>query len=1734
MLLSDRFELGPSLGAGAVGEVFAATDLLTGETVAVKRGHEPGAMDSLRSEYRLLRELGHPGLPVPLAFGVDPDTALPFLAMELLDGCDWLTWSVRPGLTESCRLDALAQLIRVLGHLHDHAVAHGDVSPRNLLVRGGGDAPVGLHLLDLGLAGGQGPGALEFAAPERLRGAGPQPESDWFSLGVLAHWLFAGGHPWPGYPRTLPDGQQSALKGIPTGGALADWIRRLLSLDATPRKVDWRQLLSELSAATGRHFPEVTAETVRFATSRAPRVRTADDAEAFLSLAKRWSEHPLAHGIWLRGTVGGGRSRLLADAREAASQGAGASIVVRCRPNDLALDLVRRAVRAACTWLPERARRHVHELVTLESSDTAENGSTPLIPRDADPRKLHAQRLDRHAQALVYVAQQRPLAILVDDADWADADSRRCLLAALREATGSASANAPLLIVYAGNDPWDGATSLHTVSLLPLDLGGVTALIHSVFPGRRVDALLAERLWRASGGLPLLVVETLNEWQSSGELEVGSHHVALSVAAMEREQPVTARSVERWMADRLLALPPEVRATAELLCALDADASPEALSSLLELAPAATLEALERLEQEGLCVRAPAESALVFGPSPTLTRAVQLRWPAERVRAAHLQMATLLEGSTALRDRFARCWHRACAQEPASAELAQELVEVMRALADAGSHSDVLRLASVVATAKLPGDARFALLLAEGESALALSDFERAHHAFSERRAVAAGEEQRAHAEMMLGALAFRRGNYGEADAWVSEALARLDRDADAPDELRAEALSWLAQAQVFGGNYDSARESARRAELILEGKRDSHATALLGRVAQMRGLAAFYQGRSAEAAEWLELARERFRACQSVVDAANVTTGLALLHHRQDRYREAVAAYQEALAVYERMRDRARQWATLMNLGVVFQEEGDYGRALESYQGALDIAEAIDDQSGVIRNCNNLGNALRYVGDFEQARRYVERSVALAEQTGDRFIQGYNLALLGEMARVEGARRLAAELLQQALDLFTELGCSAELAEVGLERAWLALDDGRPVDARDTAMATADKAREQGLRDILVKALTVAAEAERSLPSGDGGRARALLDEAASVAQGLGNREAEWPVLLARARLKRDAGELEGALEDGKLAWAVLSAIIDRLPAELRRTFVESPARRGMVAELRWVEALQGFGSLRAPVDTSASKYTKLLEVNKRLNEEHDLIRLLEFIMDSAVLLTGAERGFLLLRDPADGELRIKVARNFDQENIKNVRFKISRSIAERVLEQGEPIITIDAMEDSRYREYLSIHSLKLRSILCVPMSRGALTEGVLYLDNRFQVSAFGDQDLHFMEAFADQAAIAIQNARLLDDKERALTELEASQKKVAELNRQLEQKLTETRAALAETRTRVERQQRQLEGRHRYENIVGQSGALREVLYVVERLLDNTIPVLVTGESGTGKELVARAIHFNGLRRDNEFVAVNCGSIPATLFESELFGHTKGAFTGATSEKKGLFEVADRGTLFLDEIGELPLDLQVKLLRVLQSGEIQKVGGTKPQRVDVRIVAATNRDLKEEVRVKRFREDLYYRLNVVHLPLPPLRDRKDDIPQLVQHFLKSNRDSGLTRVHAIDSDALALLASYGWPGNIRELDTVIKNASVFAEGEILTVRDFAHIPELRGSRARTSSEGPGAHSPASVKPGCTLEELEREAISRTLESCAGNKKRAAELLGIDRRTLYNKLAAYDIRVERKAVIES
>jgi len=479
------------------------------------------------------------------------------------------------------------------------------------------------------------------------------------------------------------------------------------------------------------------------------------------------------------------------------------------------------------------------------------------------------------------------------------------------------------------------------------------------------------------------------------------------------------------------------------------------------------------------------------------------------------------------------------------------------------------------------------------------------------------------------------------------------------------------------------------------------------------------------------------------------------------------------------------------------------------------------------------------------------------------------------------------------------------------------------------------------------------------------------------------------------------------------------------------------------------------------------------LSEIALVINTLQEPNALLEKVLEIAMETLEAERGFILLTSDERPEgFDITIRRNFTEEQLGDV-VRLSTSVVYEVLRSGEPVLIYEALEDDRFGGAESIVLQQIQSIACVPLRLKDRQVGAIYLDSLTKRGRFTHDHLPFLNAFANQAAIAIENAKLY-------------------------QALREENGQL---RTEIQR----LYG---FDEIIGQSPRMRDVFEIMSRVIDSDATVLIEGESGTGKELVARAIHYNGHRKDKPFVAIFCGAISDELLESELFGHKKGAFTGATTDKKGLFEAATDGAIFLDEVGDLSPRLQMALLRVLQEGEIKRVGETHVRKVDVRVISATNRRLEDLVQDGSFREDLLYRLNTISVTVPPLRHRRSDIPLLAHHFLDKYAVRGRSHIRGFTPEAVEALRAYAWPGNVRELENAVERAVVLAPGDLIDTADL-RLPDRK--------------TVDPFEPGVTLKEAEQRLVLRTLDDCHGNISESARMLDVSRRWLHYKLKEWE-----------
>ncbi|WP_437969418.1 sigma 54-interacting transcriptional regulator [Sorangium sp. So ce260] len=1430
------------------------------------------------------------------------------------------------------------------------------------------------------------------------------------------------------------------LSGAPPA-ALRRLARRLTAADPASRPSGVEEVLEALSAGGApRRAPAVVSEPGEIV----GREREVEAFGAALAALLRGERGPRA--VVITGEEGAGKSRLFRELKWRAQRSVP---VVEGAPRgeDPLRALLLRALGGAS--LPAG----VDALLGARGELAGGRGRVDDEPR-GDPRASSAP-----------LAPRRPLVLAIDDADRLGAHDRALLEALVR----SAEPTDALLWLIASAERLD--VSGGAVVELPLGPLGEAAV--RVWTAPLATAARVSDLLRASGGRP----------RALKELCAALGQRRLSEAELDRFVTTTG-SPELWRRRVAALAPEEARALAAL--AVADPLGPEAAAALgVGRAALDALEAagLARLDGEGFRLGQPGQARALLpwldaGVVREVARAMAAHLAGEgeaalapalrSQRAADRARALVLAGDPeAARRALAaaepmfewapRAWVRAADAACAGLPAPRTLVAAASALEAAGDPRRALSLLARARRARPPADVGAELSYGAARCYEKLGKVERALGQLERARALSPGPPGGRLASLSARCL-LRLGRYGEA---------------------RREARDALAAAEIDGSLAPGHAGASSAAEL-----------------AETLGLALGYLGDQEGALRSLARAVALRPASDSPRARARTLSYHALHAYRAGDAALAARGFQEALDLAEAEGLGDLLATAALNLGTARHQLGDWGAALRCYERGLRAAIAFAKERTEATLRFNLAKIHADVGLLERAELGLARLRATRAPESAKVPEEIAAAALGlaaEIAAARGALGEAARLLEQARAGHAARGSKREACEATIHAAEVALA------ARDRAAAGARLAeaaallRETDAADLALRHATAGAELALALGDADAAlkevqRGAGLVARVAQLELHAKHEEVSAEVLRRRSAAALAERHRTAAIE----CWERIGST---LPAELAEAFWRHPRRA----------ALRG-----GPAQPAARMelVLKLLEINRRLSSTLDAEEVLRLAMDAAIELTGAERGFVILAsrpsspdDRGKARLEVAVARNLDRERVGKSQLKFSHGIAKRVVERGEAVLTVDALADERFHGNASVHALRLRSIVCVPIRAHGAVLGAVYLDNRFQRGKFAEGDADLLGAFADQIAVALHNGRLMAELRDRTRALEEEQRRVAELMRSQADEIERLSHELERTRA---------DARHDFPEIAGRSAPMRAVLALCERVAESDVTVTVTGESGTGKELVARAIHSGGPRREGPFVAVNCAALPEALLESELFGHVKGAFTGAVRDHGGLFLSARGGTLFLDELGEIPVGVQAKLLRALQEREIRPVGSDRSVAVpDVRVVCATNRDLREEVARGRFREDLYYRISVIEIRLPPLRDRPDDIPAIAEAIVEKLAARQGRPAFRLSRGALRRLMSYGWPGNVRQLENVLSRACVLAPGPEIGPADIQLPAAAPAPRARSRGDYRGA---------------EAERIRAALDLARWNVCEVSRSLGIPRTTLYRKLAQHGL----------
>ena len=1590
-----------------------------GRPLALKvalQASDPEDLARFRHEARLLSEARHPNVIEVYDFGVLPGD-YPFLTMELVEGGTVGERLRGRGWDAFC--DVAIQAAAGLAHIHRQGVIHMDVKPANLGIASGSAGPgeegFRLKLLDFGLAqevrgtlDRRIRGTLAYTAPEVLLQDSYDHRADLYSLGMTLFELATGVLPSLAGAQDEMNAIRFHLEGelpdplrirpdLPAG--LARILRRLLARDPADRYASAGRLLLDLSEAAGRPLDATAAAALSFSQDKvlASRLIGREDLLGRLRGALGDAAKGGGGAILVEGREGVGKSRLLREFRLFASiEGArvarsqlGEGVAEHGQPLAPFLETLRA--------LEIEVRTPAAEAVTPENTEP-------------DPRerfRLYQQisrRLARRA------ATGAPIVLLLDDLQLAGKESEELLTYLGEDLRGSR-----VLVVAAQRpaDPEEGQTrdedsgnAVQRIVLAPLDSGATAQLVDACLGTRGLPASFYGWIYDATQGSPAEVQQLLRQLMDDQVLQYRDGDWKPSIPALTRWATSSWRGPEGREAQgwrRFTALPVPDREALEAAAVLARPFSLPLLAELLREEPQSVYERLtglvaqgylERLQEAGgaryQIARHPFRQTLYSGLDP------------ERRISFHRRVAELLEERlqqgepglvTDLAEHFWRGGERSRSL-PYLTSAAEEAIAVYAYAQAAGLYGRAAEAARELGDSVMVART----LSAQAEALTAAGFFARALKIYEEPlQGPEPGDALDdptfgARTELRKGRLHGRLGEHEAALASHEEGLRQLAGLAGLSNtrqpDLEIDLLHGKALALRDLGDWEGAFAAARSA-LAAAGreKLDRQRANLLNTLGSL-DYAARGDFRRAE-----RLIRRGLWVAERAADEVLVPrlrNNLGNVLWKTGRFDAALDLYSRNLAFYESTNDVWGQLFALNNVGILECSRGNWLAAREPLTRSIDLTRRLGARETEAALRLNLGEVEEILGHWPRARRHLERALKLLADSPEHPDRLSAMAQLASLDRKRGRSAEAERWAREALAGAESLGDPDLLARCHLQLGLIEKDRDSLEESLSHLKRALALAEEAGIRQML--AGVHVSLADRALRDGEIDTAAGHAAEARRQVEETGDRFTLAKLLVAEARIASAGDDIERA----ERLFAESVRLFEELqtPYEHARSLYEWGLRTWSVdtALRRLRRALSGFERLGAETEsrrvsgalerlredqrfaTGRGASAVLYEVGKVINSTLDLQEVLARTMDLVLERLGAERGMIVLSDRLTRELEVAVARNLGKEDAAEGQ-KLSESVVRRVLETKEPILSVDALTDVRFASSESIVARHILSILCVPLAIRDRIAGAIYVDHRESRHLFGPADLDFLVAFADQAGIAIENARLY-------SEVEASRQRLKEENESLRNEILSV---------------------HNLGSMIGKSRVILELKQVMEKVAQSSSTVLIQGESGTGKGLVARIVHSISPRRQAPFIHFNCAALPETLVESELFGHEKGAFTGAAGQKPGRFELANHGTIFLDEIGKVSMSAQSKLLRVVEEKEFERVGGTRTLQADVRVIAATNLDLEEAIRRNEFREDLFYRLNILPIVLPPLRQRKEDIPYLVQHFLaKVSREQG------------------------------------------------------------------------------------------------------------------------------------
>lgn len=1673
--LHGRYSIEQQIAEGGMSTVYKAWDRIAERWVAIKHTlPDAGIRSSVIREYEILCLLRHPHLPK--AYDLYSTVNTLFFTMDWVEGKNLRGYiHDRQSLTSTFFYSVFFQLLSSLQYCHNHRIIHYDLKPENITVLNvDGSLSPFITLIDFGLAQWEvesslhsAQGTIQYSSPEVIKKEKSDHRSDLYALGIVLYELATGTNPFDdaSLVNVVVNHLEKRIHSIETDlnfvtDRVKEIILKLLEKDPKYRYQNVEEIYRDLRPIRTQSV-ELEDRFILHScfVNREPELtKLMETAIQFFN--NTYPEKCLS--CWIAGEAGVGKSSLLRNLKLHFEKD-GCSVI---------------AFNAAQTQ-PNCVRLFLREILCLSSDAGSDSESTPewkwmqngFTGTDStDIENLYSTLSDLILRSVAVIPR---LCVLIDDADQLNEFEKNFFQHLFRKSAYLAPHKLAFFMT----------AHRHEAPLLELDNFDVTGTDRNIKtllnePALNID--ITKEIYNTTGGNPFLINHTLSHLIQTGNLVKTDGDWRL----LNEKIGAVPSTIEDFIVLAIQGLSPEEKQTL-----MKASLFPKTFSfdELKVLDEGGNLRInLQRLIAGGLIDQT--GNAFILSNS-YLRNHLYRKIPQESAENLHGTLALFYE-SVQKKNIAALAYHYFHSSEKTKAlPFLLELAEIHK-----NAFSPKEAIESLIQAAQI-------LRQSDAEDLLTdtLFKLEALYDQLGQRKDQEAvlnelnqfAQNQRQN-ESTLRVL-LRKANFLERVSRFKESQKVCEEAIRLLKETENHHFLGQLHRQLGRNYYDRALWNEALAHYQSAYDSAHHAGDIKLKLECLNSLGTVYgsMGDYENAKTFFLKTLELAEITGNLEKKINAVFNISRIFYKTNDLDQAKNFLHNADPWIKNLRNKKLEQRFYQQSALIYLDMHWYELAYTYNEKALSLSMELDDPAAIGRAQANLALVYMRLGFYQASEQYLQRSIDSAVRL-DNKKDLYNRRLYyAEWSILTKKFNEAASWAAEALNYFI----NSENLELAHYAKIILLRTGVETNFTVTSLSEIEKligslntlsVKWDKSVTISLKILTLYYLSKAEKISGNRSKAVNYSNQAVELLEGIKYYEFNasdvyynhYTLLFDSNPPKNIIGSyLEKSYDKIKIIEADLKR------SDFRSSYMNLPSN------IEIMNAYKLFFSEEREFDIQS--FQKLYEIAQDINSILDPELLFDRIMDNAIENSRADRGLILIKSESSDQFNIKVARNIDQETLTDMTH-ISQSIVQEVYQSGLSIVTADANQDDRFKSRKSIVTYNIRSIMCVPLRIKNTIIGAVYVDKQFDTYYFSPRNLKFLESFANIAGIAIENARLY---EKLNLEKDYLSKENIELKSELQQKFLKY-------------------------NIIGNSRPMKQVFHLIESAADNTATVLIQGESGTGKELVAKAIHYNGSRKNKKIVAVDCGALPENLLESELFGYKKGAFTGAHSDKRGLFEEADGGTIFLDEITNTSLNFQSRLLRVIQEGEIRRVGDTETRKINVRTIVATNRNLMEQVKEGLFREDLYYRLNVIPIPLPPLRERQEDIPMLVQFFIEKHSKASNKNIRNVSGDLMDMLIRYSWPGNIRELENILSRMIILATQEKLNSENLPD--EIKKSVLNS----PKPVTAVSGGKQMTLNEFENELtrmekdyFSSILDKVGGNKSKAAEILGIRRTTLNDRL---------------